>query len=141
MLVGIAQERPPGDLPPPMSAGFNPCVSRNSSGAGARAGLRGIVQLVSIRVLVGIAQERPQRTVPRAGLPVSIRVLVGIAQEPIKPTLATKSITSFNPCVSRNSSGARGLAGSGHGAPVVSIRVLVGIAQEHSRHERRHRGI
>ena len=39
-------------------AGFNPCVGRNSSGAHYSGYLLGMWVEVSIRVLVGIAQER-----------------------------------------------------------------------------------
>ena len=46
--------------------------------------LLSVVQ-VSIRVLVGIAQELPHRPQHGRHLGVSIRVLVGIAQEPASP--------------------------------------------------------
>ena len=81
-------------------------------------------------------------------------MLVGIAQEPHLQRWQCANLSGFNPCVSRNSSGARpqggtlergfcfnpcvsrnssGAAGTAAGntpAGQVSIRVLVGIAQE-----------
>ena len=65
-----------------LECGFNPCVGRNSSGA----------------PLTWWASAGP--------IPVSIRVLVGIAQEP-QPCFQIKGEgMGFNPCVGRNSSGA-----------------------------------
>ena len=62
--------------------GFNPCVSRNSSGA------------------LNVSR------VPTRGNYVSIRVLVGIAQEQQPSSRLLSCTPRFNPCVSRNSSGA-----------------------------------
>ena len=81
-------------------------------------------------MLVGIAQEHFGLHARRAPFPVSIRVLVGIAQERFTWMPIRRPRRGFNPCVGRNSSGAAGPAGAaGHRLPV-SIRVLVGIAQE-----------
>ena len=87
---------------------FNPCVGRNSSGAPpGRRPLRP-APTVSIRVLVGIAQEPIGRAFLRFDPLhlVSIRVLVGIAQEHKLKKMAYVTHTGFNPCVGRNSSGA-----------------------------------
>ena len=71
MLVGIAQEHYlySGELL--RHGGFNPCVSRNSSGA--------------------VFNEYADL----AGYKVSIRVLVGIAQEPIGTGLWLTSLLGF----------------------------------------------
>ena len=61
---------------------------------------------VSIRVLVGIAQELAGSTSYGWKRHVSIRVLVGIAQEPFSTAGLKLPNSGFNPCVSRNSSGA-----------------------------------
>ena len=81
MLVGIAQEH------------FFRVAMRREKG-------------VSIRVLVGIAQELELRNAGHIGIEVSIRVLVGIAQERRNGRSSGDEYQCFNPCVSRNSSGA-----------------------------------
>ena len=89
----------------PSSSGFNPCIGRNSSGASLEIMKKLLTNLfqsvywseqlrsssppagcgragcVSIRVLVGTAQERRSRWPAWRSGPVSIRVLVGTAQE------------------------------------------------------------
>ena len=105
MLVGIAQEQGLIAAYKPASSGFNPCVGRNSSGACFFSGGSYWQSKVSIRVLVGIAQEPPQLLGHCRLDLVSIRVLVGIAQEHLHRSRGRFSCH-------------------------VSIRVLVGIAQE-----------
>ena len=68
--------------------------------------VRNLTDVVSIRVLVGIAQEPIRAGIAVALGFVSIRVLVGIAQEPFWPLGPSRCSSSFNPCVGRNSSGA-----------------------------------
>ena len=61
---------------------------------------------------------------------VSIRLLIGIAQELLPGSGIVYQVASFNPSSNRNSSGAAVGAGPACTRPEVSIRLLIGIAQE-----------
>ena len=128
-MVEIAQELsscvPDCCIPP----SFNPCVGRNSSGAATNL-MRGM-KLFCFNPCVGRNSSGAPGGArqPGPGLRVSIRVMVGIAQELPQPTPKRWPIICFNPCDGRNSSGAF-WCHLCRGAPPVSIRVLVGIAQE-----------
>ena len=135
-------------------SGFNPCIGRNSSGAVILGASRPSRVCVSIRVLVGTAQEQPRRFAVR-GLLGGFNPCIGRNSSGAwpKPTAATTN-PCFNPCIGRNSSGATAsgadcskpacfnpcIGRNSSGAPLrpappcvrrwVSIRVLVGTAQE-----------
>ena len=106
VLVGIAQELKRVRTLRGNVGSFNPCVSRNSSGALLIFAPALANAFVSIRVLVGIAQEPGYIQANIWTADVSIRVLVGIAQEPRYGCVDGLVYPGFNPCVSRNSSGA-----------------------------------
>ena len=89
-----------------LGVSFNPCVGRNSSGAAPIGTASRATGRVSIRVLVGIAQELGWLVEYLQTIRVSIRVLVGIAQELRGGLSYLWGAMGFNPCVGRNSSGA-----------------------------------
>ena len=86
---------------------FNPCIGRNSSGAAEPPPWRMALSWVSIRVLVGTAQELARVGIAFLGVLgfQSVYWSEQLRSWAILVRLAVGS-SSFNPCIGRNSSGA-----------------------------------